>query len=289
MLVVWMLVGAAAAAAATTLMAARRWPRIDPAAPTMHASSPPVRHAVRSRAKLRSLLRSSIDPATATALVLTVSAAIIVVLIAVTGGLLVMIETHTGLEHYDLSLARWAGEHATSSSTSALRAINTLGGTIAVLSVAVVAGVVEFRRLPNRAIPGVLALTVLGQFAISNLVKALVNRPRPAIHQLSGYAGSSFPSGHATAAAATFAVVALLLGRQRTRGTRHRLAAAAVGITVLVAGGRVLLGVHWFTDVLAGIAIGWAWAALSSIAFGGRILHFGAPVAEAEVIANTTD
>jgi undecaprenyl-diphosphatase len=46
---------------------------------------------------------------------------------------------------------------------------------------------------------------------------------------------------------------------------------------VTVAGTRVLLGVHWLTDVLAGLAIGWAWFALWSIAFGGRLLHFGAP------------
>ena len=43
-----------------------------------------------------------------------------------------------------------------------------------------------------------------------------------------------------------------------------------------VAGTRVLLGVHWLTDVLAGLAVGWAWFALWSIAFGGRLLEFGA-------------
>ena len=36
---------------------------------------------------------------------------------------------------------------------------------------------------------------------------------------------------------------------------------------------------------LAGMAVGWGWLALCSIAFGGRLLQFGAPVAEAEAIA----
>jgi hypothetical protein len=39
------------------------------------------------------------------------------------------------------------------------------------------------------------------------------------------------------------------------------------------------------TDVLAGLAMGWAWFALSSIAFGGRVLAFGEPVAAAETAA----
>lgn len=60
------------------------------------------------------------------------------------------------------------------------------------------------------------------------------------------------------------------------------IAGVAVGVAVVVAGTRVLPGVHWLTDVLAGLAVGWAWFALWSMAFGGRLLEFGAPAALAE-------
>jgi undecaprenyl-diphosphatase len=60
------------------------------------------------------------------------------------------------------------------------------------------------------------------------------------------------------------------------------LAGAAVFVAIAVAASRVLLGVHWLSDVLGGLALGWAWFALCSIAFGGRLLRLGAPVEAAE-------
>lgn len=259
---------------------ARRWPRLDPAAPRLNIDSTTVGLEVRKHPRLRSLLRREIDPATATGLVLTVAIAALVVVIVAVGLLLLMVQTHSGLAKWDLALARWGAAHATTTSTRGLRDISLLGGTVGVIAIAAVVGALEYWRRPNWAIPALLSLAVLGQFAIVNLVKVAVDRQRPAIHQLTGFSGSSFPSGHAAAAAATFAAVALLVGRGRPRSVRNALAGAAVGIAVLVAASRVMLGVHWFTDVLAGIAVGWGWLALCSIAFGGRLLQFGAPVAE---------
>jgi membrane-associated phospholipid phosphatase len=54
------------------------------------------------------------------------------------------------------------------------------------------------------------------------------------------------------------------------------LVGLAVGIAVAVAASRVLLDVHWLTDVIGGLALGWAWFAACAVAFGGRVLRFGA-------------
>ena len=155
--------------------------------------------------------------------------------------------------------------------------------------VALVAAVEESWRTRTSAVVGFLTVVVVGQVIVMNLTKFVVDRARPDIHRLTGFSGSSFPSGHATTAAATFAAIALLVGRGRSWRAKALLAGAAAAIAVAVATSRVLLGVHWFTDVLAGLAMGWAWFALSSIAFGGRVLRFGRPAEVAEEVSALVD
>ena len=80
---------------------------------------------------------------------------------------------------------------------------------------------------------------------------------------------------------------ALLLGRRRPRAARAVLAGVAVGIAVAVASSRVLLDVHWLSDVIGGLALGWAWFAVCGIAFGGRLLRFGVVAEVAEQVAES--
>ena len=286
MIVVLVVVAVGALSGLLAGAATRRWPNHDPAAPSIGPGSPVLEASTGRRARLRAVWRSRLDPEVATGLALTLAVATFVALLAVAGILLLMVRTETGVARFDLASARWGATHATVGSTDVLRRLSLLGGTAGVIFVAVVAGFVEYRRLPDRAVPVLLAATVLGQFALTNGIKEIVERARPDISQLTGFAGSSFPSGHASAAAATFAVVALLAGRRRSRSARAVIAGVAVAVAVVVAGTRVFLGVHWLTDVLAGLAVGWAWFALWSIAFGGRLLEFGAPADLAERVSS---
>ena len=113
-----------------------------------------------------------------------------------------------------------------------------------------------------------------------NLIKLAVDRARPDIHRLSVFSGSSFPSGHSTAAAATFAALAVIVSLGAFPANRALLMGSAVSIAVAVACSRVFLGVHWFSDVVAGLALGWSWFALCAVALGGRMVELGAPVEE---------
>jgi undecaprenyl-diphosphatase len=117
-------------------------------------------------------------------------------------------------------------------------------------------------------------------------VKDLVDRVRPTLNPVAATLGPSFPSGHSSTAAALYAATALLLGRRRGHTARAVLAGGAVGIAVAVACSRVLLDVHWLSDVIAGLTLGWAWFAVCSIAFGGRLLRWGAT---AETVVRAAD
>jgi undecaprenyl-diphosphatase len=223
-----------------------------------------------------------LDPATATGLALTVSLLIAVVAGAAVGLLFYLLRTNPRLASFDLAVARWAAEHATSISTAFLKAVTQLGSTIVVVVVGVIVGLGISLRT-RRVAPALFMLIVLaGNSAIVNLIKVLVGRARPSISVLTGFMGNSFPSGHSAAAAACWGAVALLVARRWSHSGRAAAYGAAAGIAVAVACSRVFLGVHWLSDVIAGLAVGWGWLALCSIAFGGRLLEFGAPVEVAQ-------
>jgi undecaprenyl-diphosphatase len=278
-LVLLVLFGAAILAGLLATLATRRWPAVDPSrAPVVAAQQTATHPAAR-----RSFLRARIDPDTATGLGLTLALLGIVVGGVVLGVLAFLVRnSDAGVTGLDTSAATWGALHASTVSTFVLRAVTQFGATITITVLVIALSVLEYRRIPSRAMPAYLLAVVIGQLLISNLIKVLVARARPAIDPLAGFTGASFPSGHTTAAASFYAAAALVLGRGRSFRIRTILAGVAVGIAAAVGASRVLLGVHWFTDVLAGLALGWSWFAICSIAFGGRLMRFGAPVEAAQ-------
>lgn len=276
----------AVATAIATVVTARRSVH-DPA--DIRGPVSAARQAANRRGWLRRVLRRRVDPTKATGLALTVAAMAVVGATIVVGSILEMVQNNVGFARFDKSAAQFGATNMTGTATDVFRLITHLGATryIAVLALAV--ALVEHRRRPAMALNGLLAVSIIGTVAITNLVKVLVDRERPDISRLVDAYGSSFPSGHTAAAAAAYAAFALILGRGRSRRAKVGLAAATTTITATVAGSRVLLGVHWLTDVIAGAALGWGWFALTSIMFGGRLLHFGEPIEELQISVGWTD
>ena len=128
---------------------------------------------------------------------------------------------------------------------------------------------------------------LVGQWLLADGIEELFDRVRPTLNPIAETLGPSFPSGHSAAAAAFYAAAALVLGRGAGKRGRALLAGGAAGIAIAVACTRMFLDVHWLTDTVAGLFLGWAWFAACCIAFGGRrFLRFGAA---AEAAMNEAD
>ena len=118
------------------------------------------------------------------------------------------------------------------------------------------------RRWKRPADDIALVVIAAGSALLPFVVKLIVARPRPTIEHLSHLSSLSFPSEHTTQAAAIYLTIALMLSQSLTRGWREAAIALGVVIALAVAWSRVYLGVHYPTDVTAGLMLGWSWALL---------------------------
>jgi undecaprenyl-diphosphatase len=146
------------------------------------------------------------------------------------------------------------------------RDLTAVGG-VAVLCL-VTAGVAGYLLLARKY--GALALLLaatLGGLLLSLALKHLYDRPRPTVvPHLSHEYTSSFPSGHSMLAAVVYLTLGTILARVvAQRRLKVYFLSVAVLLTVLVGASRVLMGVHYPTDVLAGWSAGAVWALLCGL------------------------
>ncbi|MFI6509387.1 phosphatase PAP2 family protein [Streptosporangium sp. NPDC050855] len=122
--------------------------------------------------------------------------------------------------------------------------------------VVLTAGWLWYRGAPRLAAWAVATITFGGLLNLA--IKGIVDRARPDLPQPVAWApGASFPSGHAMGAALGACILVLIaLPFLRTLAARLALWGAAVAVMVFVAYTRVALGVHWTSDVIAGVALG---------------------------------
>jgi membrane protein DedA with SNARE-associated domain/membrane-associated phospholipid phosphatase len=119
--------------------------------------------------------------------------------------------------------------------------------------------------------PAVLIAGFVLVFLAVNLAKAGIDRPRPS-DALIDASGSSFPSGHAAYSVAWVAVAVALTRVLPGLASRASVIVAGLAVCLFVAGSRVYLGVHYGSDVLAGLGLGFALYGICAIA--GLIVAF---------------
>jgi undecaprenyl-diphosphatase len=155
-----------------------------------------------------------------------------------------------------------------------MKAVTWLGSWVAEVVGATVVLVLVFRHRLSNAFLVLAVVAWAGTQGATTLAKHLVQRQRPPEHlRLVSAHGWSWPSGHTTAAALVFAVLATVVWLLFPRGGPRSLAVLGwIVATAVVAFSRVELGVHWTTDVLASIVFVIGWLLAVRLLFGSVIV-----------------
>lgn len=133
-----------------------------------------------------------------------------------------------------------------------------------------------------------LLVTVFGGAGLGLAVKLIVGRARPVLaNPVSAAPGWSFPSGHALGASIGCCLLLLLGLRFLSRRGRVAAVGAAVLVVCAVALARVVLGVHFVSDVVGGALLGICWVSVTTWAYAAWRRETGQPVEHAADVGVT--
>jgi undecaprenyl-diphosphatase len=160
---------------------------------------------------------------------------------------------------FDDNVSRWVADNLPGPIESIARIVTRLGGVVVASAVTVVAVAVLWRA-SRRADALFLAAAFVGINVLVPILKAVYERARPDLGTVPLPHSYSFPSGHAATAVVLYGALGVLLAERSSSRLRAVgwLAGAAV-LALAIGTSRVLLNVHFVSDVAAGFAVGLAW------------------------------
>jgi undecaprenyl-diphosphatase len=170
-----------------------------------------------------------------------------------------------GLVSHDEAVLGWFVDHRTDGLITAAKLVSTVGGFASLLIVAVLIGIGLWRRGVHVVLAAAPLLSLLVGSLAATTAKAVFGRDRPpeTVHATT-VTLAAFPSGHATDAAAFFVAASLALSLTVSHHRRSQvvLVGSGIALAALVGLSRLVLAVHWLSDVVAGWALGSAVAVL---------------------------
>jgi undecaprenyl-diphosphatase len=143
--------------------------------------------------------------------------------------------------------------------TPIMEGFSSLASPIVLLAMLVVVAAFAPGRRPGVCATLNLALVIV----LNQVLKVIVQRPRPDGFRLVAESGYSFPSGHSMVAMAFFGLLAWMVWKYEKDRVMKWLWCICLGLIVIMVGvSRIYLGVHYATDVLGGFCVSLAWLAL---------------------------
>jgi len=176
------------------------------------------------------------------------------------GGIAEDVIHHDPITQFDVTVANLLHQHATPTITELAKGITRLGSPVTISIWGLMVAVVLLTRKEYLTAGGWVA-ALLGGGLLDGMLKLIFHRQRPTwdVPIITAH-GFSFPSGHAMGSLVAYGMLAyvvwLALGRTWERVT---LAGCTLLLILLIGLSRMYLGVHYFSDVMAGYAAGTVW------------------------------
>lgn len=185
------------------------------------------------------------------------------------GALWAQVVTDGPATRWDTGIAEWLHQQVVGRDAivTALQAVSFLGQPI---WLAVVIGLPSLwlARTGRWHLALFLVVTALGGGIVDTVAKVAIGRPRPDLDApVASAFGNSFPSGHAMSSTVCYGALLLAFGGLLGQRGRRRALAAVTLLVLAIGGTRLVLGVHYVTDVLGGFVLGLAWLACSVAAW----------------------
>ncbi|WP_328890676.1 phosphatase PAP2 family protein [Streptomyces sp. NBC_00316] len=180
---------------------------------------------------------------------------------------LVLMAGHGSVLPIDRAAHTWSMHHRPGVLVTLAGVVTATGTGVFPYAAAVAAGLIAGRDMRRRlgCALGALVFLLLGQALRYGLMEA-IGRSRPPVgHWATHASGFAFPSGHATTSTLMAGLLVAAIGHRARGSGAGGVAAVLLGCWAVAVGlSRILLGVHWATDVVAGWLFAACWLGLGA-------------------------
>ena len=192
---------------------------------------------------------------------LLVPAVCLLAIMVALGYLLTDVVPATALGKWDAEVPRQLVAYRRQEGVSESKLITTLSETLTIVILTALAAAAFRWKFGRWREALVVIYAVVGETAIFVATTLFIDRPRPSVPRLDDAPPtSSFPSGHTGAAVCFYgSVAAIILWHSRYRWIKVVAIVVCAAVPLLIAASRVYRGMHYPTDVLAGMLLGAIW------------------------------